>query len=217
MIKTYTNRVLKRIRGKRRGWVFTPKDLIDIAPRNAIDQILFRLVQQEIIRKLSRGIYDFPIIHSKLGALTPNPDKLAQVVATQTNDIIRPSGAAAANQLGLDTQVPAKAIYFTSGQSKKKHVGNYTIQLKHSKIVRQFGANPTLCKLILALQHLGKNNIDIKITNKCSQLLSKKDKEDLAKALTKIPQWMTPFIFAITGNQYGHFPKPRQKRTQTNI
>ncbi len=202
MMKAYTNKVLKRIRGKRRGWVFTPKDFIDIAPRNTVDQILFRLLKQEIIRRMSRGVYDFPVIHDKLGALTPSPDKLAQTIAAQTNDIIRPSGATAANQLGLDTHVPAKAVYFTSGQSKQKRVGNYTIQLKHSKIVSQFGANSNLCRLILALQHLGKDHIDAKTINKCSRPLSKKDKADLTKVIPKLPHWMAPFLFEITGSQY---------------
>lgn len=209
-MKAYTNKVLKRIRGKRRGWVFTPKDFVDIAPRNTVDQILFRSVNQGIIRKLSRGIYDLPVIHDKLGLLTPSPDKLAQTIAAQTNDVIRPSGATAANQLGLDTHVPAKAVYFTSGRSKQKRIGNYIIQLKHSKIVSQFGANPNLCRLILALQHIGKNHIATKTINKCSRLLSKKDKKDLAKVITKLPHWMAPFVFEITGSQYGNISQSKK-------
>lgn len=203
-MKMYKNKILRRIRGKCRGWVFTPKDFIDIASRNTVDQILFRLVKQAVIRKVSRGVYDFPVIHKKLGALTPNPDQLVRTIAAQTNDIIHPSGATAANQLGLDTHVPAKSVYFTSGQSRQKHIGDYTIQLKHSKIVSQFGMNPNLCRLILALQHLGKNHIDTKALNKCSRLLSKRDKKDLTKIIPKLPHWMAPFLFRITGSQYGN-------------
>jgi hypothetical protein len=203
-MKIYKNKILKRIRGKRRGWVFTPKDFIDIAPRNTIDQILFRLTKQGLIRKISRGVYDFPVIHQKLGLLNPSLDKLVKTVATQTNDIIQPSGASIVNQLGLDTQVPAKSVYLTSGLSKQKHIQNYTIRLKHSKIISQFGANPNLCRFILALQHLGKDHIDKKIINKCSRLLSNRDKKALMKAIPKLPHWMTSFIHQITRDQHGN-------------
>lgn len=202
-MKTYKNKVLKRIRGKRRGWVFTPKDFLDIAPRNTIDQILFRLAKQGVIRKVDRGVYDFPVAHKKLGVLGPSLDKLVKTVAKQTNDIVLPSGATIVNQLGLDTQVPAKPIYLTSGQSKQKHIQNYTIRLKHSKIVSQFGANQNLCRLVLALQHIGKDHINKTIINKCSRLLSNKDKKDLVKVIPKLPHWMAPFIFKITRDCHG--------------
>lgn len=192
--------MLKRIRGKQRGWVFTPKDFLDIAPRNAIDQILFRLAKQGVIRKVSRGVYDFPVTHKKLGLLGPSLDKLIKTVAKQTNDIVLPSGATIVNQLGLDTQVSAKPIYLTSGQSKQKHIQNYTIKLKHSKIVSQFGANQNLCRLILALKHFGKDHIDKTKIHKLSRLISDKDKKDLTKAIAKLPHWMAPFIFEIAGN-----------------
>lgn len=199
----YKIKILKRIRGKQRGWVFTPKDFTDIAPRNTVDQVLSRLVKEEVIRKVSRGVYDFPVIHKQLGALGPSFDKLIKTIAKQTNDIILPSGAVIVNQLGLDTQVPAKPIYFTSGQSKQKKIQSYSIKLKHSKIVSQFGENQNLCRLILALQHFGQYHIDETKILKLSRLISDKDKKDLTKAIPKLPHWMAPFIFKITRSQHG--------------
>lgn len=204
MIKSYSNLILKRIRGKRRGWVFIAKDFIDLASRNTIDQILYRLVKQGIIRKLKRGVYDFPIIHHKLGSITPSLDTLAQTLANQTNDSIQPSGATAANRLGLDTQVPAKTTYITSGHSKQKQIAGYTIRLKHSKLLAQLDAVPNLKPVVLALYHLGKNHIDNSVINKLTRSLTVKDKSDLFKLISKIPQWMVPFIFKITGKQYGN-------------
>src|SRR5579862_6053306 len=126
-MRSISNSILRRIRGKQRGWVFTPKDFIDLAHRNTIGVILYRLTQKGIIRQLDHGIYDFPATHPKLGTLAASPDKIANAIASQSGDIIQPSGASLANQLGLDTQVPAKPMYITSGNSKKKKIANYPI------------------------------------------------------------------------------------------
>ena len=77
-----SNSIIRRIRAKQRGWVFTPKNFIDLAPRNNIDIILYRLLKKGIIRKLARGIYDFPIKHPKLGTLASSPDAIAKAIAS---------------------------------------------------------------------------------------------------------------------------------------
>ncbi|MFL0670086.1 MAG: DUF6088 family protein [Erythrobacter sp.] len=70
---------------------------------------LTRLTQSGHIRRIGRGLYDYPKLHDRFGALTPDADAIAQAVATQGGDKLVRSGAQAANRLGLSTQVPAKA------------------------------------------------------------------------------------------------------------
>jgi hypothetical protein len=123
-MKSASDSILRRIRAKQREWVFTPKDFIDLAPRNTIGVTLLRLVKKDIIRKLSHGIYDLPIKHPKLGTLAPNPDAIAKAVAAKKGDIVQPSGAQLANQLGLDTQVQASIYYLRQFNAEK---GNYHI------------------------------------------------------------------------------------------
>lgn len=197
-MKTPANSILRRIRAKRRGWVFTPKNFTDIAPRMVIDVTLHRLTQIGVIRKLSRGIYDFPIIHKKLGQLTPNPDRLAQAIANKTGASIQPSAASAANQLGIDTQVPAKPTYLSSGKHKKIMIGNYPITLRHSKYTSGDTLTPNVANLINAIRHKGKNNITPTIIKHLSRILSTKDKRQLIKHIAKFPDWMAPIITEIT-------------------
>ena len=54
------DRIMKRIRGKGRGWVFTPKHFIDFGSRGSVDVAISRLAQSGSIRRLSRGLYDYP-------------------------------------------------------------------------------------------------------------------------------------------------------------
>ena len=68
------DRVMKRVRASGRGSVFTPSDFLTVAARSSVDQALSRLVKGGQLRRLARGLYDFPKLHPKLGALSPAPD-----------------------------------------------------------------------------------------------------------------------------------------------
>ena len=45
---------------------------------------------------------------------------------------IQPTGAYAANVLGLSEQVPAKAVFLTDGQARTVKIGPTTIQLRRT-------------------------------------------------------------------------------------
>lgn len=198
-MKSTSDSILRRIRAKQRGWVFTPKDFIDIASRNTVGVILHRLVEKGIIRNIGHGIYDFPVKHPKLGTLTANPDAIARAVASRSGDTIQPSSAQLANQLGFDTQVSAKPSYITSGSSRKQKIANYPITLSHSKFVNNVPLNPNVIKLINALHHMGKNNITDNMIQKSKQIVSQRDKAQLKKILTQLPDWMIQIVLKIIG------------------
>jgi len=198
-MKSASDSILRRIRGKQRGWVFTPKNFIDLAPRVTIAVTLHRLLQKGIIRKLGHGIYDFPAQHPKLGVLAPNPDAIAKAIALKSGDNIQPSGARLANLLGLDTQVPSKPTYITSGNSKQKKIGKYPITINHSKFIPSVPLGVNAVRVINALHHLGKDLITDDMIQKCKKILSSKDKSQIKKNLAKLPAWMIPFILKIIG------------------
>lgn len=190
--------ILRRIRAKKRGWVFTPKDFIDIASRNIIDVTLHRLATKGLIRKLSTGIYDFPVIHPKLGALSPDPNDLARALAKKKGGTIYPSSASAANQLGIDTQVPAKPSYITSRSSVKRKIANYPIDLKHSKLTgSNERLNDNVINVLNALLHMGKNNVTPTVIRRIDKVLTKKDRLQLKRNLTRFPDWLAPFILQL--------------------
>ena len=47
--------------------------------------------------------------------LQPSTDEIANAIAGRDATRLQPSGAYAANLLGLSTQVPTKVVYFTDG------------------------------------------------------------------------------------------------------
>ena len=126
-MKSITDKIINRIKRRKPGWVFTPRNFLDVGARAAVDQVLSRLVKQGMVRRLDRGIYYYPKCSKLLGTLSPNYDDLARALAG--DDIVFPSGAVAANTLGLSTQVPAKVFYVTNSTVRSRCIAGQTIKL----------------------------------------------------------------------------------------
>lgn len=198
-MKSISDSILRRIRAKQRGWVFTPKDFVDIASRNTVGVNLYRLADKGIIRNIGHGIYDFPVKHPKLGTLSANPNAIARAVAFRAGDTIQPGSAQLANQLGFDTQVSAKPSYITSGSSRQKKIASYPIKFSHSKFINNIPLNPNVIKVLNSLDHIGKDDITEDIIQKIKMILSQRDKAQLKKMLNQLPDWMTEIIRKIIG------------------
>src|SRR3546814_8114827 len=129
-VTSVPDRIMRRARAGGRGGVFTPRDFLDVAARAAVDQALSRLAKTGKLRRLARGLYDFPKVHPKLGPLSPTPDDVAQALARATGSQVQIAGARAANALGLSTQVPAKSTYLTDGPSRRVVLGKRVVDLR---------------------------------------------------------------------------------------
>ena len=124
--------VLNRVRGHGRGWVFTPRHFQDLGTRTAIGNALMRHTQAGTIRHLGRGLYDFPRQDPSLGLLPPSTDDIAKALKGRDSFRLQPSGAHAANLLGISEQVPVRAVYLTDGPDRKVRIGKRQIILKHT-------------------------------------------------------------------------------------
>ena len=200
-MSSITDQITNRIKRKKPGWVFSPKDFLDIGTRAAVDQVLSRLVKKCMIRRLDRGIYDYPKQSKLLGVLSPMPDSIARAMAS--GDQVFPSGARATNLLGLSTQVPAKPSYLTNATVRRRRVAGQTIQLKRARVALMSNVPYHANLALQALSYLGKNNIDDKIINRCALVLTDKDFSGLHHAMGHIPGWMADVIHKIKGVKYG--------------
>ena len=190
MTQSIANKILSRIYGKKRGWVFTPIHFLDLGSRMAIDQALGRLIKLGNIRRLSRGLYDYPAKHPDFGELPPNYDRIAQALAGRDNLKIQPSGAYAANLLGLTEQVPAKIIFFTDGPNRKVQVGKRTIILKRTTPKNMATAGRISGLVVQALRYLKQENIVSSIITKLKRCLSDDDKKTLMNDIRYAPAWI---------------------------
>ena len=198
MSQVVQNKILDRIYGKGRGWVFTPKRFLDLGSRDAVDQALFRLSQHGTIRKLSRGLYDYPKQHPQLGLLNPDPDSVAKAISEKDEIRLQPSGAFAVNRLGLSQQVPAKMVYLTDGPEKSVRVGNQTIQLRRTTPKNMATAGSTSGLVIQAFRYLGKEGVTSDHIATLRRALSADDRKRLSRDRIYAPAWMHHYFAEIT-------------------
>jgi Family of unknown function (DUF6088) len=98
-------------------------NLIDLGGRPTVDSGLHRLEKRGAIRRVIRGIYDYPRFSKLLDqSLSPDIDQIAGALARKFRWRIQPSGATALNFLGLSTQVPARAVYLSDGPDRVQEV-----------------------------------------------------------------------------------------------
>ncbi len=188
-------KILSRVRGKGRGKVHVSKDFLDLGSRAAVDQALSRLVKAGQIRRLGRGLFDFPRINPRLGGeLSPAPELVAEAVARKRGGRITPSGAYAANALGLSTQVPAKVVYVTDTSGGNVKVGKQTIAFKQVTAKRVAAKHKVSSTVFQALQHLGRDGVDDGVIKQLRANLSVRDKKILLKESRYAVGWISDFV-----------------------
>jgi hypothetical protein len=186
--------MLTRIRVSGRGSVFVPGDFLDLGSRQGVDFVLHRLVKQGVLRRLARGLYDYPKSHPQLGMLSPSVDTIAKVLAGRDRLRIQPSGAYAANLLHLTEQVPAKAVFLTDGPSRRLKVGAREIVLKRTTPRAMAAAGRMSGLVIQGLKHLGQPHVTMERIAPLRKLLSEKDRKQLKEDMSLAPAWMRPFL-----------------------
>lgn len=180
-MKTVGDRILAEISRQKKGWCFSQKDFLGIAGRDAIDQALSRLVRAGTIRRFGWGLYDVPTYSELLKTtLSPDIDQVARAMARKNGWSIQPSGAIAANMLGLSTQVPAKAVYLSDGPSKNLKIGNSTIYFKQTAPKNMTG-NENSALVIQALKYMGRENVDDAVIGKIRNQLPERHRRQLLK------------------------------------
>ncbi len=192
-MQSIKNKIINRIYGKGRGWCYTPKSFSDLGSPEAIRITLHRLEKKGTIRRLSRGLYEYPKKHPTIGFLSPDPDKIAEAISVRDAIRIRPSGAFAANILGLSNQVPAKIVFLTDGSGRRIKIGPREIIFKRTT-PRNMAAAKSSGTLILALKYIGKEQISQDHIKHFRESLSTHIKMKLKKDSIYAPGWICPII-----------------------
>lgn len=193
------DRILRRIRGKPVGWVFTPRDFLDFGSYGAVTLALKVICDRGRIRRLARGLYDNPKIHPKLGMLTPTAEQIVQAICTREHSRVQPSGAYAANLLGLSTQVPAKIVFLTDGPSRRIEVGNRAIELKHRAPSAMVAAGKVTGLFVQALKYIGHRNFTDEHLAALQRALTPEQIQQLHRDIALTPAWMAKLIRQLNG------------------
>ncbi len=201
MDENIEKRLLKRIRGGGRGSVFMPNHFSDAAPRTAIDKALSRLASSGSIRRIARGVYDYPVVDPLLGELSPTIEAITKALTQRDRIRLQPSDAYALNLLGLSEQVPAKIVFLTEGESRTMKIGPMTIQLRRTTPRNMATAGRLSGLIIQAFRSLGKDHVTQARIDKLKSTIPLKQRRELLKDLALAPAWMHPIFHELAESQ----------------
>lgn len=188
------SKVLSRIYGHRRGWVFTPAHFLDLGSRTAVGAALKRYKRAGLIRQIARGLYDYPIDHPTLGRIAPSADAVARALSRRDAIRLQPTGAYAANIMGLSEQVPTRIEFLTDGPSRRIRFGQQEIVLRGTTTRNMATAGRKSGTIIQALRHIGQSHVNEKTLAVLRRQLTKTDRAQLLKDLRYAPGWIANIL-----------------------
>lgn len=164
-----------------------------------VEQNLIRLKKKHLIESVAnfRGLYYKPKTNPLIGVLPPSENEILKAYEKKLGTHFYVSGATAANILGLSTQIPSKAVYYTNKQLKPLFIGKKEISFKRKKLDYSHKQNKSLL-LLLAMEYLGKNEVNNESTKEKikSIILNKNELMDFKNNLNNFPKWISKFIEA---------------------
>lgn len=187
-----TEQILAHATGLPEGVPVSAKGLLHLGNRAAVDQALSRLSERGQLIRAGRGVYLRPIA-SRFGTRAPSVEQAVEALATPKGEIIVSNGAAAANALGLTTQVPVRSLYLTSGRSRNMHLGKQVVELQHAPRWQLALAHRPAGEVVRALAWLGPERAEAALTTLKRKMPSGVFGE-LVAAAPQFPTWLAQAI-----------------------
>jgi hypothetical protein len=197
---TLPEKVLETVRQLPEGTPITPKELLHLGSRPAVDQALSRLTRSGKLLRPGRGIYVAPI-EGRFGTRPPAPPAFVRALAKRQCQSVATSGPTAANALGLTTQVPVRETYLTSGPNLRLQLGRQTVYLRHAPRWQLLNPGRLSGEIVRALAWLGPEGAPNALSV-LGSALPEGEREALSEARALVPSWMAENISKLVANAY---------------
>ncbi|MCW2478052.1 DUF6088 family protein [Candidatus Symbiopectobacterium sp. NZEC135] len=191
--------IRERIAAQLAGEPFTPALFAGLGSRAAIDQALMRLNKAGSIERIGHGLYVVPKV-GRFGIKTlPAPEQIAHILADAEGATIEIHGAEAARRFGFSTQMPAQAVFYTSGSSRAVRLGKMTVRLQHVASRKLVLAGRPAGQALSALWYLGRHQVTSGTFRRIAQKLAPAEFQALCSAKASMPAWM---LEALSGYEH---------------
>lgn len=162
-----------------------------------VTKLLAQFEKEGLITRIAKGIYCKPMM-TRFGPVYPEVIKIVEAVAERDHAQVLPSGATAANALGLSEQVPMKYTFITSGSSRVLTVDGREIKLKRA-VPRNFAYRTRLAALIVqALKSIGEEGIGEEETEALRRVIGKNEEKEAFRAdVQMMPIWMKKVLIPL--------------------
>jgi hypothetical protein len=110
-------------------------------------------------------------------------------LAELRRETVASHGAAAANALGLTSQVTVRSVYLTSGPSRTLRLGGQSVEMRHAPAWQLVLAGRPAGEILRALAWLGPSKAEGALRT-LRRTLPASDLQALAKAAPLLPTWL---------------------------
>ncbi len=201
MKESAQNIAKQRVLDSERGMFFFGQDFSDIASPEAIRKVLQRLEDEKTLIRIAPGIYYYPKIDTQygLGVLYPSMLDIAEAISRRDKTTIVPTGAYALNMLGLSTQVPANAVFYTTGSTRRVPIGEGKgIQFLHTSSAKKFAFNSRLMMLVVsAMRDIGKDQLSEEQISVIKKHMENVSAEDFNHDIQLAPMWVRKILLSL--------------------
>jgi hypothetical protein len=137
-----------------------------------------------------------------LGRVGAGPDAITDAIVRRDALKLLPSGAHAANALGLSTQVAAKTAYGIAGRSRVQLTGGRAEVIFRRRSPKAMAlAGRASGWLAEALRNIGRQHITSDRLHGLKASLGPKQRRELLADIRYVPAWMRPFILELARNE----------------
>lgn len=180
------------------GTLLCPSALLHLGSRAAVDQGLSRLARKGELMRVCQGVYVWPV-QTRFGPRPPAVEKVLASLSALWGETIVPCGGAAANSLGLTTQVPVRSVYLTSGPNRRLALGELTVELRHAPRWQLVAPHRPAGEALRALSWLGSDEVEAGL-DVIGRKLSPEDFRELAASRAVMPAWMAEPVSAMVAH-----------------
>jgi hypothetical protein len=191
-MQTVAENILSRAKSLPEGALISAKEFLHVGSRAAVDQALKRLKERKELLPLYRGVYVVPV-KTRFGARAPAAEKVVESIAATRAETVVAHGAAAANSLGLTTQVPTKLVYLTSGRSRRLKLGAQIVEMKHAPQWMLLPSHRAAGEAVRALAWIGKSRVSEALMA-LRQKLPPSTLQELVALRPALPVWLSKSI-----------------------
>ena len=200
-MKRLTESILQETATLPEGTPITAKMWLHLGNRAALDQALSRLARRGKLLRAGRGVYVAPVA-SRFGNRAPAVQKVVEELSIQRGETIVPSGASAANALGLTTQVPTRTVYLTSGRSRKITLGKQIVHLQHAPAWQLTLAKEPAGEIVRALAWAGPEGVN-QALKEIGGKVPRSEFQRISQQSSLLPLWMASAL-----SQAAHYELP---------
>lgn len=122
------------------------------------------------------------------GMVRASPLTVIRLMTKANGEMIQIHGAEAVRLMGLSTQMQVLPTLYTSGYTRKIHIGNATVRLQHASKDRFQYLETKVGVALTALHYIGKEALSFEVTSHIQKALSKDEFKILQTC--RMPAWM---------------------------